>query len=175
MNLRLEEFQPEHFFLVDGREGKASEDHRAISMFYYTHGFFIDGSGNLRRSAFTCFDGDEVRGCAGVIMLAERGEVWMHISHELANHPVWITRTAARELRRMIENSRRLFFECFIPIANTVNRYWLTRMLGFRDVGELEIRGEICRHYIREGLCLGWQQQHQQQPLGPVLRQAQAR
>lgn len=104
----------------------------------------------MSRSAFTAFDDDLVLGCAGVVMLEGKGEVWMHISEQLADFPLWLTQTAIRKLIDVIRACPAKFLECFIPIGNTVNREWIIRALGFKDMGAEIVRGELCRHYMRE-------------------------
>lgn len=149
--MRLEAFQPEHFWLVNGREGKPTEDHAAVPRFYYDSSFFVAWTGKIHRSAFTVFDGDKVLGCAGVAMLPGKGEVWMHISKDVADAPLWLTRTARgvlTDIARACSSAR--FFECFIPIGNLANRRWIERALGFKDTGLAIVRGEPCRHYTQE-------------------------
>lgn len=149
--------------MVDGREGKPTEEHRPVAKFYYEWSFFKKPDGSFGRSAFTAFDGDRALGCAGMIFLpGGKGEVWMHLSEELAKKPLWLTKTATSKLLQVIIESGVQLVECFIPVENIVNREWVVWM-GFKDLGPKVVRGEECRHYAIGGIkCLGLQQQHQQ-------------
>ena len=148
MQPELKPYKPEHFFMVDGRELKPTDEHRAVAQFYYDHSFF----GSEGRSAFTAFDGDKALGCAGVVILPSgKGEVWMHLSSDLARQHLWLTKTAFMELIDVIRASGVKPVECFIPVTKKINRNWIAR-LGFQDIGPRAVRGEWCRHYEMRGV-----------------------
>lgn len=70
----------------------------------------------------------------------------MHISHALAEKPLWLTKTTVSKLAEVMFGANLPSVECFIPEIKTVNRNWIERV-GFKDCGQAEVRGEKCVHY----------------------------
>ena len=85
--------------------------------------------------AYTAVAGDEILGCAGIVLLwSGVGTVWANISESMGKYKIWFHRTVSRILDDVIRGYDLHRVESVALADNYRNQNWLMS-LGFRPEG----------------------------------------
>lgn len=140
----LRPYRADDFFRVEGREGRPGEEWEWLAKLYQEHG----------RPALTALAEDRVIGCGGVLAMWTIGEIWLHISDEMVERPIWFHKSIVHEINKVKAASGLNRLQTAIPLQNVKNRKWI-KALGFRAEGiarKYGVNGEDCMRYawVRE-------------------------
>jgi hypothetical protein len=128
--MHLEPFKAEDFFRIEGREGRATEEHEWLVNIYQGRSYYQRPDGTIGRSAYTFWENGWPIGALGVVLAFGVGQAWLHGSDQLFIHPLSFHKAAKNFIETVKKEAGLRRIESAIAAKNHRNRKWF-KSLGF--------------------------------------------
>jgi hypothetical protein len=128
MRFDIREFNPGDFYAIEGREGRANEATDWWMVEMYSRKSVYYARGERCPSGFTCLESDRVIGCAGMMIFARLGQLWLHATDELFAAPLWFHRNCLEILARVKLESGVHRIETSIDASKRKNCAWIVAL-----------------------------------------------